>query len=104
LFEREILEEGLYPSALVLEHDHARLEWQYLSRSRRQVGTIFYLIFRGKSKGWVMSSMTDGREVLEEHQWVSRLLSHHIAAKDLLLTKPYVYDRVALEKTIEMLY
>ena len=75
-----------------------------MDRSRRIVEVAFYLILMGKSKGWAMATRKDPTEALEEHQFVSRLLSRHLLGSDLLLTKPYVYDMKDFTRLVSYLY
>lgn len=103
-FEREVLNAEIYPSHLLLHEDHAILQWSFHDPSRRYVEASFFLILRGKSKGWAMSRRGSPTEPLEEHQFVSRLLSQYILGEDLLLSQPFIYDRVSFENLMSRLY
>jgi hypothetical protein len=103
-FEREILNAGIYPTQIHLQGDHAMLEWRFTDPSRRNIAASFFLILRGKSKGWAMMRKGQPTEPLEEHQFVSRLLSQYILGEDLLLSEAFVYDRVEFESLMELLY
>ena len=103
-FDREVLGVGIYPTALTLHPDHCLLEWHYTNQARRGLEVVFYLILKGKSKGWAMASPGSPTEALEEHQFVSRLLGQHLLGEELLLKRAYDYDRLTLENTFGQLY
>lgn len=103
-FEREVLNVGIYPSTMSLHKDHAILEWRFNDRTNRYTEVAFFLILRGKSKGWAMFRQGQPTEPLEEHMFVSHLLSQHIVGEDLLLSKPFTYDRVEFETLMAKLY
>lgn len=53
---------------------------------------------------WLYYDTSGMKEVLTEHQFVSRILSQLVAGEDTLLTEDYSYDIQELETTMGKLY
>ena len=100
----EIFQAGIYPSAMNLKPDHVILEWTYLDRARRGVDAQFFMVLKGKSKGFLISEGGGQVEPQPEQVFTSQLLSQHIVSEDFLVEKNYEYDRIAFDKVYKALY